>query len=41
MLPGGAIFGSLALDSATIYFGSDDKKVYALNKFTGASKWSV
>ena len=32
---------ALSHDGETIYFGSDDYHVYALDSFTGAEKWSI
>lgn len=36
---GGAIWGSLAEDRGTLYFGSDDRNLYALDRATRRPRW--
>jgi outer membrane protein assembly factor BamB len=37
---GGPIYSSPAVSGGVVYFGSDDKKVYAVDATTGALKWT-
>jgi len=34
------VLSGIALANGVVYFGSDDKNVYALDAATGAKKWS-